>query len=61
MPGGLCAYMFIIFKIFNIFCLINHANDWNSEQPLSQTHGTSEMNDSKCFQCNVTKKQEDLL
>ena len=34
----------------------------DSEQPLSENKGTSQMNDSKCFfLCNVKKMQEDFL
>ena len=30
-------------------------------KPLSENHSASQMNDSKCFQCNVTKMQEDIF
>ena len=29
----------------------------DSEQPLSENHGSSQTNDSECFRCNVTKMQ----
>ena len=28
---------------------------------LLENHGTSQMNEAKCFRCNVTKMQEDFL